>query len=505
MLQWEESMNIYEKYYLNKELKEKLFDESIIIFDTSALLDLYHYSQKSKNEIFNNVFKKLKGRLWIPAQVKFEFLKNRKTVSEKPIGLYKSLVESNKDGGHISKIENITKEIETGYISKIDGQIKTLKEKTNNKDKHPFFEDDMCTDIEKDILDLKEKIAGFNVNIKKFNSKVKENVSKKIDEINKELEEDQVLEVVNSSFSVGNEYTFSELMEIIKEGVFRYENMIPPGYEDKKDKIGMQVFGDLIAWKQILEHAKEKKCDVLLVSNDVKPDWIDEEIKGAPRFELLKEFNSNVGKNIWIYNTASFLYNANKVLNTSVQEEVLKEVDDFQESKAIGKNRVDTKGQKIRELNSELMGKLLNHSYIEEIKKRTEYTEAKIIENNYHENLINAILYIKEYFEKSGFCVGNLEISMHVSTYFKFKVFIKYDEESYRFLGEMNGYYIATADDYDYSFRWYFGEWIDIINGVKRFTKNGEINIAKPMHRKELDELLHQMIDMMHKKYKSLE
>ena len=45
-----------------------------------------------------------------------------------------------------------------------------------------------------------------------------------------------------------------------REGKFRYSEKIPPGYMDeyKNKKDGLQKYGDLFAWKQILDIGKIK-------------------------------------------------------------------------------------------------------------------------------------------------------------------------------------------------------------------------------------------------------
>lgn len=71
-------IDLYKKYYLDSDKVQQILKSGIIVFDTSALLDLYYYSFDTQNEIFRNVFKYLSNRLWIPSQVYFEYLKNRK-------------------------------------------------------------------------------------------------------------------------------------------------------------------------------------------------------------------------------------------------------------------------------------------------------------------------------------------------------------------------------------------------------------------------------------------
>ncbi len=85
-------MNLFEHYYLTKDrILDILKNDGIIVFDTSALLDLYYYSEDSRNRIFKNVFPYFENRLWLPAQVYFEFLKNKDTVAAKPEKTYMAL------------------------------------------------------------------------------------------------------------------------------------------------------------------------------------------------------------------------------------------------------------------------------------------------------------------------------------------------------------------------------------------------------------------------------
>ena len=102
------------KYELTPEREKELLRNAIIVFDTSALLDLYYYSENTRHKLFENVFEKIKDRLWIPAQVAFEFSKNRKNVLLKPIQSYKDLMDNNtknNDSGHISKILSLREKI----------------------------------------------------------------------------------------------------------------------------------------------------------------------------------------------------------------------------------------------------------------------------------------------------------------------------------------------------------------------------------------------------------
>lgn len=40
-------IDLYKKYYIDDEKKRDIFKSGIVVFDTSALLDLYYYSSKT--------------------------------------------------------------------------------------------------------------------------------------------------------------------------------------------------------------------------------------------------------------------------------------------------------------------------------------------------------------------------------------------------------------------------------------------------------------------------
>ncbi|MBE4185991.1 hypothetical protein HJ089_16995 [Vibrio parahaemolyticus] len=44
---------------------------------------VFFLQKKSQDKIFDNVFSKVNGRLWVPQHVEFEYLKNRKLAIKK--------------------------------------------------------------------------------------------------------------------------------------------------------------------------------------------------------------------------------------------------------------------------------------------------------------------------------------------------------------------------------------------------------------------------------------
>ena len=76
--------------------------------------------------------------------------------------------------------------------------------------------------------------------------------------------------------------------------------------------------------------AKKQKKDVILISNDVKPDWWDKE-QNAPCYELLKEFNSYTTKRFWCCSMKKFLYLMNQQIKdeNKISEKIIDEVEDI--------------------------------------------------------------------------------------------------------------------------------------------------------------------------------
>ena len=81
-------------YYPNDDEINKLLYEAVIVFDASALLELYHYTSKTQKSIIDDIFAHLKNRLWLPHQVMAEYLKNRENVAAKPTQSYIGLIQT---------------------------------------------------------------------------------------------------------------------------------------------------------------------------------------------------------------------------------------------------------------------------------------------------------------------------------------------------------------------------------------------------------------------------
>ena len=313
--------NTIKPYRLTEEKEAILWRDAIIVFDSSALLDLYFTPKSERQKIDKEIFITLKDRLWLPNHVQYEFLKNRENVIKKPIAeKYDPLKK---------KINNLTISRKAEISKKIDEIIK----ETIKSDKHPHLKQNVLNDFKSIVDDFVKKTDDFQKHTEDFQKKILKEINTVEKEI-KDLEnEDDVLNSLETHFKVGREYTFNEIIEITKEGKHRYEFKIPPGYGDyyKGEKKGTQIFADLIIWKQILEFSKEEKKPIIFITNDITKDddwgYIDKEASEhriySPREELIKEIRDNSSVDFWMYNLPQFLYQANEHFESTIKDETI--------------------------------------------------------------------------------------------------------------------------------------------------------------------------------------
>ncbi len=299
-----------EIYHLTEDREKQLWKKAVIVFDSSALLDFYFLPKDTRDQIFNELFGgKLKKRLWIPAHVKFEFYKNHEKVRLKPIEK------------KYEPIKNISLKNLVGNVEKLVRIINDIKENTNKSDYHPHID-------QVEILSFEKKLDSFKKETSGFKDKISDLINKEIEKINDQSTDDDVSKAIQNHFSIGSEYDFQKLIQISKEGEHRYKFKIPPGYEDYQsgEKIGMQIFGDLIIWLQLIEYAKEINKSIIFVCNDTKEDWYRPnggKTKNSPRHELIKEFHDSVKSEFWMYDLSQFLHKSNKYLDTTINDETI--------------------------------------------------------------------------------------------------------------------------------------------------------------------------------------
>lgn len=236
---------------------DHLFKDALFVLDTNTLLAPFQAGKEGIEKLGKIYSKLVKAeRLYIPQHVLREFAKNR---SIKISELFHNI------DNLISNMHRI-KSFEYPILNELSiyKDIQQKQKKIN----------DEINSYGKDLAELKIGITNWNW-------------------------ADPVSTMYSNTFSEKTiiDSSLSE-EELLKEYNTRIENDIPPGNKDKtKDT---NAIGDFLIWKTILELAKEKKKNIIFVSNDEKNDW---QLKGSTqsictRFELVNEFyNETKGKN----------------------------------------------------------------------------------------------------------------------------------------------------------------------------------------------------------------
>lgn len=265
----------------------ELWENAIFTIDANVLLNLYRYSNETKEELLK-IFEKIKDRVWIPNQAAKEFFENKLSVINQQEKAYDAATTA----------------------------INSIETEFRNSRQHPFISNKL---------------------LKKFSSLAKD-ICKELSENKKShsnrILNDDILERIEELFSdkVGDPFSEDEISDLVKIGEERFSKKIPPGFKDanKTDNTEKSIrrFGDFFVWKQIINYSKETKQSVILVTDDRKEDWWTR-FKGKtlqPRPELIREFKKETENSFHMYQSDRFLEFARKFLKEEVKQEAINEI-----------------------------------------------------------------------------------------------------------------------------------------------------------------------------------
>ena len=276
-----------------QEFKD-LWSNAVFILDANVYLDLYLYSEDTVTKTFDTL-KLIKDKIEIPHQIGFEFSKNRYNKIHSQISSYSS---------DITLIEDVFR----------DEKSELFKQNLSSKEQPPFIEEssESIEKIEKALDDLKEKL--------KTRKKYFQNL---LDE------EDIILDQISdlSSGKIGSEYNTNDLEKIYEEGIKRYKNLIPPGFEDI-DKEGNDKYNDLVIWKQMIDISTKRETNIIFITNEKKDDWWSKSKNRiiGPHHLLRKEFTEITQYVYYSYRLFHFLENADKYLEIKTDESAIEEI-----------------------------------------------------------------------------------------------------------------------------------------------------------------------------------
>jgi predicted nucleic acid-binding protein len=264
----------------------ELWSECIFAVDANVLLNLYRYSPDTRTAL-EVALQAVADRLFVPHQAAKEFLKNRLNVTA-------------------GQAEEYTKAIRA---------ITDLSAMLANRKKHPFLPEPELPQFTNQVDRLVTQLDAQRTVL-----------------LNR-LTNDEILQFVEKIFAgkTGEPFSKEQLEAIAVDGELRYKTDVPPGYKDAKKDISddpYRKFGDLIVWKQLIQHASASNRSVVFITDDKKDDWWIEQSGRTigPRTELREEFISHVHKNFWMYTVDKFIEEGARANKTKVSEKVIEEI-----------------------------------------------------------------------------------------------------------------------------------------------------------------------------------
>ena len=308
---------------------EAIWKNGIISIDANVMLNLYTYSPETATEI-TDLFKKVHDRLWVPHRVAEEYHRNR--------------------------IKTILKE--SKRYSEIEKQFNGISSAFESGKAHPFISADLVKKYER----LRDEIkSALTKGAKKHRGLI---------------EDDPICQKLSEIFTgrVGDPMEPSSLKELFETGKERYENKIPPGYQDAK-KPEPDRYGDLIIWMQLIQESSQQNKPVIFVTDDAKEDWwiIAEGRRVGPRPELRHEFRAKTGSDIYIYSTDQFLETA-KTSGETISDKAVGEIE------GISQQRAHDMIERLAQDSLERMRKQKHHEMIERLTLEQWRREQRIIE-----------------------------------------------------------------------------------------------------------------------------
>jgi hypothetical protein len=300
-------------YAPTTEQYEILWKDALVVIDTNVLLNLYRLPTLARDEVIG-LLEILKDRIWIPHQVGLEFQRGRLNV--------------------IAKERKVTEEALSAAQSVV-GQVKNKVEGLQIDKRGLGIESKPLLDeLENSNQKLIDAITAIH--------------NSQLDVSSDDVVRQKLDELLEGRVGKGPT-TQDELNALVSDGDERFSNKIPPGFADlDKDKNPndssfiydhikyQRKFGDLILWKQLLEHVKETKTKkVLFITADRKEDWWWREHGKTigPHPELILEIKRVGGVELfWMYSSVQFVEHANKYSKAKVSTESVAEIEQVAQS-----------------------------------------------------------------------------------------------------------------------------------------------------------------------------
>ncbi len=249
---------------VDKAKLKKLWSTSIFSFDANTLLNLYE-SEAETTEQFLSILEDLKDRVWLAHQAGREFYETRRAV------------------------------IARGR--KVLSQLEEVSKTSPN-----FLRSSAAKKIGRILKGEAEHLQNF-------------------------LDKDPIESRLNTLFKGKLGKPYADLHQKYVEAEQRYKLKIPPGFRDEA-KEDYRKYGDAILWFQLLDHAAERKTNIVFVTAESKTDWWlngEQKKRLGPRPELAQEMRARSGMEFHMYSPTEFVKHADELLGMNSKPTKVKE------------------------------------------------------------------------------------------------------------------------------------------------------------------------------------
>ena len=360
-------------FYREPFNKENMTSENtIIVFDTNSLLNVFRFTPEASKEYFE-IIQSIQDKIYIPYLVALEFhFHKSETLLLNEINVTKFKNNFSKNWNKLKSEAAKTLFSSLSYRNDIDKKELNayLSDLLNSED----------LNIENKLVEKISSISENQTNI--FNA---------------------LVEIMHSK--TGERYTQDMITKIEKEGEERYKNGIPPGFNDANKKLSrsyngikyQQKFGDLIIWKDIINKAKEDRIKhVIFVTSDGKRDsktdlnykvCVGNDGNGkkkyqiiGPRIELIEEMKNETGADFYLMDELEFM---KQFSQEEVSSQVAKSISDtLLDFAKIGSTSLND--STVKSLVKSPSQSISSKSSVIKRRKVTDVSELlKIVENDY--------------------------------------------------------------------------------------------------------------------------
>lgn len=277
---------------------QSVLSSGMVVVDTNVLLNLYRYNPSARDS-FLDALEKFGSRLWVPNQVLIEFWRNRENALEDPEKQLEQSVAALR-----SDLEKATSNLRA-WINRVS------------------LDRPSALALEAGLEDAFDEVISAMEHVTDTSRL----------EMESDTSKDKVLAALATLLEgkVGSPLEPGVLAKCIVDGRQRIVDQVPPGYKDKKKEArgDDSEVGDYLVWFQLMQEAKERGTDVLLVTGDTKEDWwrLRNRMTLGPRNELAEELLSEAGVRLYMLKPDRLLILAREFLEVVVSEDSVQNVE----------------------------------------------------------------------------------------------------------------------------------------------------------------------------------